>query len=404
MIANTEYKGVRIFKKPEFGFVVIWLVITAMLLFYLFLQQARGIFTSDLSSHIQTAINGEGYSVISRLLSISYRIAGNYGCAALLTVVSIGTIILSGWMFRFFLQESHFTERISIEKSILLAGPLCFLGGIYIPLIYPIFYLTPNYSGVGSAGSLCTQPWHNSTYLLMRLFAILAVVFFFRLYQNYKHRVKISDYIKFTLALALANAAKPNFFIAFAPAALVFLIVDFIKQKGKGFLRMLGIGICVLISMPILFIQANMLFDDSAEKDAHGVAFTLIVVKKLINEGTIIPLLLTGLAFVLIATFVIVKKGHTNKRLLFGWTMLGFAFFESLFIVETGPRAAAGNFGWGVPCCMFILVSICFSQIYIIKNRINKKLYYLTITPLCLMLVTGFVYFILLLDGKSFMI
>ena len=99
--SNIRYKKqyYELKTDPLFPFVLTVFVVLLFSSFYLFVNQARGLFLSDLTSHINTAIRGEGYSINSLIMRISYKLAGHYGVAAYLSITVFGTSILSGIYF-----------------------------------------------------------------------------------------------------------------------------------------------------------------------------------------------------------------------------------------------------------------------------------------------------------------
>ncbi|MBR0514235.1 MAG: hypothetical protein IJK06_08310 [Clostridia bacterium] len=404
--SRTKVSAIK--KEPEWVFCLSIYIVLFFALFYLFINQARGFCVSDFPAHISAAKNGKGYSITNVFLYLSNKVAGNIGCAAYLASVVLITMFLSGIILKTYLDSELTTGEYGWAKTFLTASALFFIGGIYVPNIYPYFYLAQNYTGPGSAGSICTQPWHNPTYQLMRLFGIATLFFFFKIRSQYLVKgIKIKDWLLFFISLTLTNAAKPNFFIAFAPAMLIFLIYDFIRQRGKGFFRMVYFGAGVLCSMPVLFIQKSILFPEDVAKinnteQVYGIEFSTSVIQKMWREGTVMPYLVTGLLFFVIITILCVINHRIDQRIIFGWLMLIIAILEFWFVTETGPRAAAGNFGWGIPFCAFALANICIERLILLKSHISPKVFPFIITPLVCMFITGIVYFAYALTGGDF--
>ena len=187
---------------------------------------------------------------------------------------------------------------------------------------------------------------------------------------------------------------------------LIVLIYDFIRKKGQGFLRMVVFGSGVLCSMPVLYFQKGSLFPESAVTEegsaVYGIKVTTRVVEKMWNNGVFRPLLLTGLSFFLIVTVACIVKGSVKEYLVFAWLMLGIALLTSWFVVETGPRENAGNFGWGVPFFAFSLMVICIERLLALKPQLNRSVFVLMLSPLVLMIISGICYYAHLLGGGSF--
>ena len=106
--------------------------------------------------------------------------------------------------------------------------------------------------------------------------------------------------------------------------------------------------------------------------------------------------------FFFLVTVFCIKYGEMKKHVMFGWLMLLIAMLESWFIVETGPRAGAGNFGWGVPFCAFSLAIMCVERLIALKKQLSYSIFLIILSPLVLMLITGVAYFAHLLGGGSF--
>ena len=83
----------------------------------------------------------------------------------------------------------------------------------------------------------CGSVWHNESYIGMRFFAVLLLLFFYRKCNQYLNDFTVGDFFIECVLFLIVNWVKPNFTIAFAPAMLVMMIVDIIKAKGKGFVR-----------------------------------------------------------------------------------------------------------------------------------------------------------------------
>lgn len=392
-------------QESDFFFCLVLFMLFSFSVFYLFLDQARGFYRSDLSVHLSNAITTGGYSINNLFLKFFYSVAGAVGVATYLTLIVLGTVFCAGIWLKKQVDGEDKENSFQWSKALLISCAMCFLGGIYVPNVLPIFYLTPDYTGPGSAFSICMQPWHNPTYLLMRLFGILTLFLFYHIRSKYlTEGITMKDWLLFTAALTLTNAAKPNFIIAFAPAMLIVLLKDFIKTRGKSFLRAFVFGSAALCSAPILFVQKRMLFDADNIKGTveRGVALSSGPFVKLLQDGYLQPILVTGCAFFVFVTIAAFVDHKIDEEILFGWLMLVISLGEALFIIETGPRGFAGNFGWGVPFCAYALAVPCMKRVVLLRERLQRSTYCLLLTPLILMLFTGAAYFAHLLGGGDF--
>lgn len=391
-------------KSSDYLFVLPLIVVVFCATFYLFVQQMHGLCLSDMVAHVHSAITGRGYSLNSLFLKISYKVAAEYGCALYLSIVTVCTMTAAGILFKQLLRIHKVQTQMSFSRAVLIAGMACFMGGIYVPNVYPVFYLERAFTGPGSANSICMQPWHNATYLLMRLFGTISILLFVKLRNKYKtNDISISEWLQFSLILILTNAAKPNFAIAFGPAMLSVLIYDFVKTKGKAVLKIIKFGSCFLVSIPILFAQKESLFPQEEQSVERGIIFTTELFKKMLNSGRLLPVLVTGLFYFSIVTIECVIRHELKWTIVFGWILLLIALLESIFISEVGVRELAWNFGWGLPFAAYIMAVFCAERVTAIWRKIHSFEFFYVITPYVLMMITGLVYFAHLLEGGSFL-
>lgn len=381
---------------------------------FLFVNQARGYFRSDLVSHIKAGLDGHSHSSICyTLLAIPYFLGREVGCGIYLALLVFLTMLLAGVYIKNIQKMNSKSYEINWSYSFLLGIAVCFMGGIYIPNVFPVLYLHHNYTGPGTAASICTQPWHNSSYILMRFFALITMLQFWKIRSKYfDGKIKISEWISFAVLIFLTTAVKPNFIMAFAPAMLVMLILDTFKKKGRYIIRSFILGAGVLVAIPVMLYQQGMIFNASSEyvlteptKSAeivNGIGITTSIIEKMIKDGVLLPMLISGLSFFAFVTILCFMKGEINEHLWFSWLMLFFSLMEYWFFIEGGGYAAAGNFGWGVPFCSLLLMISCIERLIVLKSKLNKSIVFLVVTPLVLMIMTGVCYYAYLLGGGDF--
>ena len=96
----------------------------------------------------------------------------------------------------------------TISKSCiwLVSVMLLFISNIPIPDVFPHIYDASFVS--------VTQPWHNSTYILMSFFGIWVLYYYFRIIKSVKscEKIALKDTVIFWIILSLCNYSKPNFF------------------------------------------------------------------------------------------------------------------------------------------------------------------------------------------------
>lgn len=360
--------------------------------FFLFYRQAfseGALYISDLQLHIKGALNREGYSLMSNIFLLLFTLyPSKVSCVAGLTAIVFFTIFSTAYLMKTLLEQMD--VRADLRDYIILASSTLFIASIYIPEIYPYFY----------ANTFPTQSWHNSTYLLMRLCGTLVMAVYYKIESHYLDRISVKEASLFTCLLIVANYAKPNFILAFAPMMLCFLIRDFIRQKGQKVMQMIKFGMCVLLSLWILLFQYQVLYPDGGDS---GIVFTLNNITAFLSSASSIAKVLCGLIFPIFVLFVAVKKHYLPSVLIKSHVMYLIASIEYFFLTETGYRAYHGNFGWGKQMGAFLLyITSCMALISMFKKGlISRKLYVAAWTLYFCSILSGFVYFYHLLRGAS---
>lgn len=353
---------------------------------------------SDYPSHIDAALAGHGYSLMSIIICAVMKIFNsNEVLTGVMTLIQIITIIGITWLLKVTIEVVS-KVKIKFVYLIIIAASTIFLTNMYIPEYWPHYYV--------SQTSL-TQPWHNSTYLLMRMFAVYLMSVFILVQKNYTCKMKASLLILFTILLILVNWAKPNFIIAFAPAVLVMLIWDFIQTKTKSFIPALIIGLCVLISLAIVIVQYTIAFPGDGES---GVAFFLDKFHEFAVWPKAFWSIVSNLAFAIYVLVICIvcniRKMQINLRVLvLSWIMFLISRFEAVFFTETGIRAFDGNFAWGQYYFTFQLYVISVAYlIALYKNKNIKWLSYIGWGIYLLNVLSGLIYFKTLLTGAWYII
>lgn len=378
-------------KAFKYSYYICYTLIWYILSCFLFYNQAYlGI---DLQYHINSAMNNEGYSLSKHFLRTVYMLDGSLVHVALaVSFVYVATFFCIAYLLYVLLngEVTHASgnEKYSFFKCFLISSPLCFLCSIYLPYIHEYFYME----------SYVTQPLHNITYLLMRLFGLLAVALYVKIRNSYlTDGIKLKDWLVFTALLFLTNYSKPNFIIFFAPAMLCELIYDFVKTKAKGLKNIVVFGMAVICSLPILVFQYSVLYPEATDKPS-GIEITLRNVIEGFTVQRIVSDLVCVLPFVIGVTVLCIVKKKVSRNLIFGWLMFAFSYIEYWFLSETGYRAKHGNFGWGIFLASLLLTVICLERLLRLKGIINKPLFYIMIAVLSEMLICGVVYFFTVMD------
>lgn len=359
---------------------------------FLFYRQGtavEGLYMSDLQDHIAFALAGDSYSLLYFVMGFVLRITG--GSVMAIAILEALLVVGTGWV-----TYLLFSKRVSEEKKpvvFVVSFALLFFTSIYVPILYPHYYIQ----------TFVTQPWHNITYIGMRFFAVLTMYAFFEVYESYLENVTVKQWIGVALPLLCATAIKPNFLLAFSFALLAVLILDFVKNffDKKKFLNMIKMGTTVFPACAALLVQAVILYGPT---DTGAAESGLIITwgATLLQDG-FLPLvmrIICGLSF----PIMIYVLGHKqfDKQERFVYLMYIITFIQVHMLGESGARATHGNFTWGIYNSAYILLIYTiafFMEHYSLKKANGKAVCMIGWGILALHLVSGMVYFLLLLAG-----
>lgn len=337
----------------------------AVLCGYLYYMQTLKLpgfrFESDLPYHIEMALDGWGYSVTA----VVYRFFNLFPCsgylvAGFLAICTVGTICLT---------------RKAVAKYISnpwICSGIAFVSG----LVMPFFIKAVQYSRY--IGYQSGTIWHNSTYIVMKLFAVATLMLYFVIAKRYAEKLTVKEWIAFAILLVLTTATKTSFVLVFAPAAFVLLLLDlYLKVPLR---KVLLVALTILPTMAVILLQRTILF---GEETGNGITidFAYAVYQTTGYPYLTMPLSLFFPLVVLMAnawivckdTFVDLKKREKvlkHREYITAWMMWIFAFLEYTLLAETGKRHRDGNFLWGYSFVVFVLFVV--SMIYFVKNLKNS--------------------------------
>lgn len=363
--------------------VCLFLFLVMMQLFYRQSIKFEGRYQSDLPAHIEFALEGRGYSLLYWLIGVFYRITNNtLLVAASEALMIVITFFLTGKLFQLLLESQ------SYAKSVFLAIPSTFLTSIYLPLLWQHYYKQ----------SLITQPYHNITYYGMRVFAVCVMIFFTQMLNGYLKKISWKNWILLSFFLMLSTAVKPNFLLGYAFTLLIFLLLDFIKYKfaKEPFIHMIFMGLTVVPSILVLLWQAMILYGKSSDGSGIGLDLGRSFIQY--GIGATILKLICSLVFPIL--ILIVNRRRLRRIDKFIALMFGVQLAVCVIFVETGTRASAANFYWGLYCAGFFLFVSTVS--IFIKNCKSKMPYgYLAVGAFLLLahLVSSVGYFLHIFAG-----
>ncbi len=349
---------------------------------------------SDFSIHFELSMEGKGYSLMKLIMVSLYTLTESTHSIAVFfsLLVTFGTVVCALCLKRLLKlmnTNADFYELLIISALGIFICKLC------IPDLSPYYY----------HNSLVTQPWHNSTYLLMRFFAPVVISLFFSIQKNYVFKVSALDLLSFTFFLFMTNFSKPNFVIAFAPVMLFVLIKDFFKTKTKSFKNAFLFGMCVILGCSIMIYQNNALYPKDGDVKVFA---SLSVFTSYLRNNKKWPLdFFLNMAFPIAATYVTLKNrrridSYSMKVFYQSWAMYIMSLLEFLFIDESGYRAGNYNFRWGEQFFAFYLFIICACMIIKQKKEatINDRDYFTLKHTYILHIVFGASFYVLLVVFK----
>ena len=368
--------------------------------FYLYYRQSVAdltaetiLYQSDLPLHISMVVeDGWMYSFTAIAYRVLYQIfQGTLGIAVFLAVCSAGTV---------YATERLVTQLGSWKKgagTLFLALSLNFVMPAYVPFIGEFRYVSYQSPNI----------WHNSTYICMRLAALLTLSLYFTLEGTYREGLTAKQWLGFALMNVLATGIKPSFLLAFSPIMGICLLWDLLTDKKLPFYRILLFGSALLPSGLVLLWQNSVLF---GEETGNGIAFdpwyTFSLHTNIPKLAVVCSALFCGLT-VLCTLKDIFAPAQKRYRFLIAMAALG--FLEALCLVEKGSRSVDGNFLWGYSFCLFTLFIITAVKALSLKPLAadgRKKTARVLRAGLLLVygyhLYCGIYFFIRLLTGETF--
>ena len=335
-------------------------------------------YQSDLPLHISMIVeDGWYYSFTAYAYKVLHVMLGGttVGIALMLAVISVATI--------------YVTEKaVCYLGRYKEAGWQTLLFALYANLVMPIYV---EYAGVYRYVSYqSANVWHNSTYICMKLFALMTFLYYFKLEQKYREGITAKEWVIFALLNVITTGIKPSFLLAFSPIMGIFLLVDLFKKVP--FKRILIFGAAMLPSGAVVLWQNAVLFGSDT---GNGMTLNPWYTFSLHADRPKLAVILSA-AFCGVVILATLKDVFKERRYLFVVLMTVLGFLEALCLVESGNRSVDGNFLWGYSFCLFIL--FLYTAIKCIKYP--RK----TIVQKCIFTGMALVYFCHLYCGTQFFI
>lgn len=345
-------------------------------------------YQSDLPLHISMIVeDGWYYSFTAYAYKVLHVLAGGttVGIALMLAVISVATIYVTERAICYLSEEKEMGW-----KTLLLA--LC------TNLVMPIYV---EYAGVYRYVSYqVPNIWHNSTYICMKLFALMTFLYYFKLEKKYRDGITVKEWLVFAILNVITTGIKPSFLLAFSPIMGIFLLVDLFKRVS--FKRILIFGSALLPSGAVVLWQNAVLFGSDT---GNGMTINPWYTFSLHADRPKLAVLLS-VAFCGVVILMTLKNVFKDKKYLFTILMAVLGFLEALCLVESGKRSVDGNFLWGYSFCLFVLFLYTTIQWlrYPRKTMVQKAIYAGMTLVYGAHLYCGVLFFVRLVCGESYWI
>ena len=343
-------------------------------------------YQSDLPLHISMIVeDGWYYSFTAYAYKVLHVLAGGttVGIALMLAVISVATIYVTERAICYLSEEKEMGW-----KTLLLA--LC------TNLVMPIYV---EYAGVYRYVSYqVPNIWHNSTYICMKLFALMTFLYYFKLEKKYRDGITVKEWLVFAILNVITTGIKPSFLLAFSPIMGIFLLVDLFKRVS--FKRILIFGSALLPSGAVVLWQNAVLFGSDT---GNGMTINPWYTFSLHADRPKLVVLLS-VAFCGVVILMTLKNVFKDKKYLFTILMAVLGYLEALCLVESGKRSVDGNFLWGYSFCLFVLFLYTTIQWlrYPRKTMVQKAIYAGMTLVYGAHLYCGVLFFVRLVCGESY--
>lgn len=311
------------------------------------------------------------------------------------------SIICTSIISKFIITFYSLRKYLNMHFYWILLGALALLFIISLPslhILQKFFYL----------GSFTPNVWHNTTIIFVMPVAML--LFYYSILKN---KEETSHFL--TMLLIILNAIiKPSFLFVLIPLWGIFALIE-LRQKISFNRYMLYI----ITTLLIIVLQAYIIYAlnvGSMQQEKSGIAIGFLHFYKLFPNAEIKLLfaLIAGYLFPLL--YLIVSKEyrafcslhqlHKLSRGTFAliscWLLVIFSMLIFVFISESGPRAAHGNFYWQIVPSTYLLYLTTF--ILFLKNKENIHPIWRRIISIvfCSGVLFGIAYFLKVLLRGSF--
>lgn len=339
--------------------------------------------------HLAFAQRGMIYSTVSLLIGPAYALGGRIGIAVLLAAFHLAAVAVFAYGLRTALPDAPRPARLLLSLVVNLAT------AVWMPR-----------GGYWYQGTVGGTIYHNTTYIMLAPFALLAMLAFYRVWPTMRDDLDLRAYAVYTVLLTVATSFKASLIFAFAPALLVLLIADFVRTRAKNLKNEIIMGCSVFPGVALCFIQANVLFAE--EGSGIRLIFTVPFDHHRMLWGPFNEAGVLGLArsFVFVAAVGLLLGRAAWQRFRYRFSLFTFAFSlaEALLLVESGERLYHANLWWGPFICFWVFwlesVSVFLQQTR--TGAVPRWRLAVCAAALAWHIVSGVCFLVMLLQGVSY--
>lgn len=314
---------------------------------FMFYRQSirfNGGYEADTSLYVDMSIDDRGIRLIKWIFHYLYNLTGNTVLIAVyMGAVVVCTALANYAVFRWYMRwdaqhrggvlRDEARERLYAQAASLL---MFVTGSMYLPVIHARFY----------KGSWCTYAWHSPTQQLMILFAMLSLLLFLKIYENYMDRIDPKLWVGLMITSLISVWAKPSFMLVFTPTLIAVFLIELAVHRGDGqtgnrFARLVIFGLSMVPSgILILFLNSSIYGEGSSNKvavnigGADGFGYNIYI-------AAFCGLLFPAVVFI----FNYIRLKELPYQIALGMLIMGIA--EWMIFYEDGSRSSSGNFAWG---------------------------------------------------------
>ncbi len=307
---------------------------------------SNGFFTYSVFYPIQHLLSLGGYSDLLQKLSLVGICTISYGWRYLATK----SYLLAP-------KSTTFVATI-LSLGLLVAMPTVDPRGLFL---FDNFFDLSRFSRV-LIGQTPPSVWHNSTTILLSPLAFVSAVYVLKTWADGSRR----HILLASGSLLLATWAKPNFSIAFIPAALILVVVSRPCASGSRRNRVLHTLVVVLPALILLVFQYLLTFVNPVD-DMEKVSYVIkpFAQWEQFTDHMLVSVLRSIFFPLVVLLVVFAKRRKVSLPLLLGWFTYGIAMSIFILFHEIYPDGSPrfhGNFGWGAIPATYLLFAVSLKE------------------------------------------